>query len=167
MFKKFNLILGGRSIAILIFLFVFFNVMLKQTISAELVLDLKFGYTASDAYQVLQEMGQEQREAYLRCLLLFDIPYMVIYTLLFIQLFNFLWKEKGFQLFCLGILVFDLLENFMILMMIQTFPDYSSFLGFSASFFTSAKWVLVGVAVVLCLVGVFKKIFSNQRQGLL
>jgi len=92
---------------------------------------------------------------------------MVIYTLLFIQLLNFLWKDTRLQLFCVGVLIFDLFENLTIYSMIQIFPDYSSFLGISASFFTSSKWVFVTIVITLSLVGAVKKIFSNKRQGLL
>lgn len=167
MFKISNLILGGRSIIVLVVLFLTFNSLMKNTIPPEVVLDLKFGYSAKAAYLTISDMSAEMRQAYIRCLLLFDIPYMVIYTLLFIQLLNFLWKDTRIQLFCVGILIFDFFENLTIYSMIQIFPDYSSFLGFSSSFFTSSKWILVGIVITLSIVGAVKKIFSNQRQGLL
>lgn len=167
MFKISNLILGGRSIIVLFVLFITFNSLLKSMIPSEVVLDLKFGYSAKAAYLALSEMGPEMRQAYLKCLLIFDIPYMVIYTLLFIQLLNFLWRDTRIQLFCIGVLIFDFFENLIIYMMIQTFPDYSSFLGISASFFTSSKWIFVSIVIILCIVGAIKKIFLNQRHGLL
>jgi hypothetical protein len=167
MFKISNLILGGRSIIVLVVLFLTFNSLMKNTIPPEVVLDLKFGYSAKAAYLTLADMGVEMRQAYIKCLLIFDIPYMVIYTLLFIQLLNFLWKDTRIQLFSIGILIFDFFENLAIYIMIQIFPDYSSFMGFSASFFTSSKWILVSIVITLSIVGAVKKIFSNQRQGLL
>lgn len=167
MFKISKLILRGRSIIVLVVLFLLFNSLLKNTIPPEAVLDLKFGYSAKAAYLTLFEMGPEMRKAYVKCLLIFDIPYMVIYTLLFIQLLNFLWKDARIQLFCVVVLLFDFLENLTIHSMIQIFPDYSSFLGISASIFTSAKWVFVGIVITLSLVGAIKKIFLNQRHGVL
>ncbi|WP_139316599.1 hypothetical protein [Algoriphagus marinus] len=167
MAKNSSLNLSGRSIVLLVCLFIFFNMMLKQTMPPSLVLDLKFAYSASEAYQALDIMGEEMRKDYIKCLLIFDIPYMLIYTLLFIQLFNFLWKGSQVRLVCVGVLVFDFFENLMIYSMIQIFPDYSSFLGFGASFFTSTKWVFVGIMVALSLIGALKKIFSHERQGLL
>ncbi len=167
MFKVSNFILRGRSIIVLVVLFLTFNSLLKNTIPPNVVLDLKFGYSAKAAYMTLSEMGPEMRQAYLKCLLIFDILYMVIYTLLFIQLLNFLWKDTRLYLFCVGVLIFDLFENLTIYSMIQIFPDYSSFLGISASFFTSSKWVFVAIVITLSLVGAFKKIFFNERQGLL
>lgn len=167
MFKFSNLILGAKSIIVLVALFLTFNSLMKNTIPPESVLDLKFAYSARTAYSMLSEMGEEMRRAYVKCLLFLDIPYMVIYTLLFIQLLNYLWTDTRIQLFCVGILIFDFFENLTIYSMIQIFPDYSSFLGFSASFFTSSKWVFVGVVVLLSIVGAIKKIFSIERQGML
>ena len=167
MFKISNLILGGRSIFVLVALFLTFNFLIKNTIPSEVVLDLKFGYSAKAAYLTLSDMGAEMRKAYIKCLLIFDIPYMVIYTLLFIQLLNFLWKDTRIQLVCIGILIFDFFENLAIYGMIQIFPNYSSFLGFTASFFTIGKWILVSIVTTLVIVGAVKKIFYNQRQSLL
>lgn len=167
MFKFSNFILGGKSILVLVVLFLVLNSLMKNTISTDLVLDLKFGYSAREAYSILESMGPEVRQAYLKCLLIFDLPYMVIYTLLFIQLFNFLFKDNRIQVFTLGILIFDFLENLTIFSMIQIFPDYSSFLGFSASFFTSAKWIFVALVITLSIVGAVFKIFSKKRQGFL
>lgn len=156
-----------QTIFLLVCLLIFFNTMLKQTMPPNLVLDLKFAYSAPEAYQILRNMGEEMRNDYLKCLLIYDIPYMLIYTTLFIKFFNFLWKGYQFHIFCLGVLFFDFFENLTIYRMIIVFPDYSSFLGISASFFTSTKWVLVGIVVALMLIGALKKIFSQERQGLL
>jgi hypothetical protein len=167
MFRSFNFSLGGKSIIALVVLFLVFNSLMKNTIPPEVVLDLKFGYSAQTAYSTLSEMGKEMRQAYLKCLLFYDIPYMVIYTLLFIQLLNFLWKDFRVQLICIGVLIFDFFENVTIYSMIQTLPDYSPFLGLSASFFTSAKWIFVTIVIILSFVGALKKIFSNERPGIL
>ncbi len=133
----------------------------------ELVLDLKFAYSAQEAYQSLQEMGESRRSDYITCLLIFDIPYMVIYSLLFIQLLNFLWKDNRFQIICFGILGFDLLENVAVFILVNIFPVYSPAFGFVASFFTSAKWICVGILVLVVFVGALKRLFSKDRRGIL
>jgi hypothetical protein len=90
MFKISNLILRGRSIFVLVALFFTFNLLAKNTIPSEAVLDLKFGYSAKATYLTLSDIGAEMRQAYIKCLLIFNIPYLLIYTLLFIQLLIFL-----------------------------------------------------------------------------
>ena len=158
---------SGRRIVLLVILLIVSNFLLRQSMPSGLVLDLKFAYSSAEAYESLENMGEELRKDYLKCLLIFDIPYMLIYTSLFIQLFNLYWMGSKIRFLCFGPIVFDFFENATIYTMIQIFPAHSPLFGFGASFFTSVKWVAVAIVVGLILLGLFKRFVLSERQGLL
>gem|GEM_PF-2294556 len=63
---------------VLVILFFFINILMKNTLPPEYVLDLRFHYTATKVYQGLGLMGQELRDSYMKCLIVFDMIYMII-----------------------------------------------------------------------------------------
>lgn len=75
------------------------------------------------------------------------------------------WKNKRAALLPLAIVVMDLFENLAILSVIGLYPSQHQTLANAASFFTTAKWILVGVMVCALIAGIFS-VFSSRRYAL-
>ena len=148
-------------IFVLVILFFLINILMKNTVPPEYVLDLQFHYTAVEAYLRLELMGQELRDSYMKCLLIFDMLYMVIYTLLVSRTLLYLWGHQKLDWVCMAVLFSDFLENISVLYLLNTFPVYSFKGGFLASFFTTTKWVFVGMIIMLLLGGLFRTILGK------
>ncbi|MEP0713989.1 hypothetical protein [Algoriphagus sp.] len=138
--------LGSRSnLAILFALFLLFIVLLNYYMPRSLALDVKFAYTADEAYTTLKSMGPALRAEYLYIIWVLDSTYMVIYLLLFSSLIVKFLNNKLIAILPLLIFIFDLLENIMVTSLLLKYPTESHILGFVASFFTTTKWLIVAV----------------------
>lgn len=128
-----------------------------------LALDTRFVYSASEAFNVLEMMGENIREKYLMVIWALDTPYMMIYFLLLVGIFSKTWKQKRFQFLPVAIVAFDFLENVLVSILLVTFPTENYLLGYFASFFTSAKWVCVLGYLIILIVG-FGRNYLLRKQ---
>lgn len=142
-----------KNLLVLFSLFLLANFFLSQFMPKEQALDLKFAYTVDDAYQALNELDQEERARYEFGILAFDMPYLLIYGLLFSGILLKLFKNNWIVLLPFSIMVMDFFENLFVLRILQLFPIQNEKHATFASIFTSCKWVLIGILVVLSLVG--------------
>ena len=161
-----------RNILILLLLVLFMTFFVFPRYKAQIVpdegpciLDLRFGFSADQAYDTLEAFGEEGRAVYLEMLLVADAVYPLIYGLLLIFLASFFLKRilkpgnafRVINLLAVDAVIFDFLEIAGIAFMIRQFPHRADFIAGLTSVFNMLKWIMVGLAVVLVLVsmGVF------------
>ncbi|MBC6365925.1 hypothetical protein DDT91_03910 [Algoriphagus sp. AK58] len=161
MHALFEFVGKSKNLFFLGFLFLSFNFLLFNFMPKEYALDLKFAYTAEEAYLALGHLDQAQREYYRIGVWALDMPYMVIYTLFFIGVLNTLWNSRRFVGLPVGILVMDFFENILILKILKIYPRQDELLVMTASCFSTVKWLLVGFLLILIVAGILSWI--NQR----
>ena len=146
-----------------------FNILLTLFMPKEYALDLKFAYSFTEALQSLQQMDLKTRELYEIGVWALDFPYLVVYSLFFAGVLYRLFDKKTFVFLPFGVALMDVFENILVLRILQNFPDLTQSLVFSASIFTTAKWVLVAIMMTLVIVGLVRMIilkkYSLQSQS--
>ncbi len=141
-FKK----LGKPSILLVLFaLFILFNILLGYFMPMSLALDLRFAYSANEAYTSLKSMGSTVRENYIIVIWVLDSAYMVVYLLLFCSLIIRVLNVRSLIILPFLVFILDLFENLAVTILLLRFPSESQVLGLIASFFTSTKWLVVGL----------------------
>lgn len=127
--------------------------------------DLMIGYDTSYIRQVYTEMGAEKRAEYISIEKKEDILYMLVYgSFLAVGILHF--SRKSFPgIRALGLLslvpvcavVFDLLENYMLVQTVKIFPAINPSIVGMASVFTQLKWgfALTGIFLFLGFLLIF------------
>lgn len=166
MHSLFHFLSKWRNLLLLFGLMIIANVLLVQYMPKEHALDLKFAYTADEAYAAIANLKSEERSNYKLGILAFDMPYLVIYCLFFSGILVKLWEKKWIVLIPSIIMVFDFFENIMVFQILKSFPDQNKLLAWSASIFTTGKWVMVGVLLISILVGLIYSLrFKSKTTG--
>ena len=158
----------GKNILICLGLFIAFNAVIFPLAGARIQalsggvgpLDLQFSYTPETAYEMLAAYG-EGRTFYVLIEMTADVVYPVAYSLLFGLLITYLF-QRGFPgnaalqrlaLLPFGAMLADYLENAGIVTLLLSYPSQLTALAQATSFFTTAKWTLVGATLALAVVG--------------
>ncbi|MHA7129154.1 hypothetical protein [Algoriphagus namhaensis] len=161
--QAFSFSMGKRGVTwLLVFLFFLFNILLTVTLPVDLVLDLRFLYGPEVVFQCLQQMGEEGRSAYIRGIMFLDIPYVVVYALLFARWMKWAWHTKSYFRLVLLVAAMDTLENLLMIYLSFSFPEVDPILAYTASLFTSAKWILVFFLLLMLFWGCYRKVFSTS-----
>ncbi len=150
------------NLAILTCLLLLFNFLLSSLLQADKVLDLKFAYSVQEAYEAIGLLDFESREIYRFGLWALDLPYMIIYGLLFSGLLYKIWKTQKVLILTLGIVLMDFFENLMVLRILKIYPLENQLLATLASLFTTCKWLLVGLMVLTILYGLFHNLLTRK-----
>lgn len=135
------------------------------------LLDLHFSYSPNQVYEHLAALGEEGRSAYTYMLLTADLAFPVIYSLALSVALILVMKKlfppaSRFRYLCLFpflILIIDWCENLILAFVTCAFPESVDWLVISASFFTSLKWTLVALTVLMLLMVVIIWTFSGIR----
>lgn len=154
------------SLVILFALFILFNFFLNRFMPPDLALDLQFAYSAGEAFKAIESMGGNMREQYLIVIWALDAPYIIVYLLLLSGLISKIWKQKKFLILPLIIAGLDFFENLMVSSLLLNFPSESKLLGYFASFFTTTKWLSVGICVVFLIVGLVRNYVLRKETDL-
>jgi hypothetical protein len=149
----FEFLSKSKNLLLLACLFILFNFLLGSFIPKEYALDLKFAYTADEAYLALGSMNWEIRNIYRMGVWFLDMPYMVIYSLFFTGILFRLWRSRKVAWLTLSILLMDLMENILVLRLLKTFPGRNESLAMYCSLFSTIKWTLVVVMVMMIFIG--------------
>ncbi len=120
-------------------------------------LDVMFAYSPAEAYGMIAAYGEEARQDYIRGLLLIDFAYPVVYSLLLCFGIYLLWHTPRLALQPLLIMAADYLENTGILIMLTAWPERVTGLATATSIFTTLKWSMVALAVILILSGMVRR----------
>lgn len=135
------------------------------------LLDLHFSYSPNQVYEHLASLGEEGRSAYIDMALTSDLAFPVIYSLALSVALILVMKKlfppaSRFRYLCLFpflILIIDWCENLSLAFVTYAFPEPLDWLVISASFFTSLKWTLVALTVLMLLTAVIIRIVSGIR----
>lgn len=136
--------------------------------------DLMFSYGPEKLYSMAADYGPEGRQHYIRSRLTFDIAYPLVYGFFLATTISFtfrsVWPEyvvlHRFARVALAAMAADLLENLSLVAVMAAFPDPLLLAAAAAASFTVAKWILLGLALLLSLVGVFAWLITRVRTRL-
>jgi hypothetical protein len=150
------------NLIILSCLVILFNILLSSFLPADQALDLKFAYSVKEAYEAIGMLDLETRKIYRFGIWALDLPYMIIYGLLFSGILFKIWEKKKVMFIPLGVVLLDLFENLMVLRILKLYPLENEILATFASFFTTGKWLLVGVMVLMIFFGLIHRFFDRK-----
>jgi hypothetical protein len=123
------------------------------------LLDLKFGFDTTTAFQILNSYGEVGRSVYLQFESVWDVLFPLVYTLFNILFISFLLRKtfpentklRLLNLLPFGNLIFDLGENFGIVKLLSEFPNLSDFWVNFASTSGIVKWLFSGIGIAITL----------------
>lgn len=152
----------GNLLLLFSFLLLFY-ILLSSILPKEYALDLMFAYSAKEAYSALGHLDADQIHTYKIGIWVLDMPYMGIYCLLFAGLMVKIWKNKNAAWLPVVIAAMDLFENLSVLRLLALYPIENQSLATLASFFTTSKWVLVGVLFFAMIFGLAWTVLSKKH----
>ncbi len=135
---------------------------IKQYSGGNTVIDLHFSYTPDQAYQLLDSYGPDGRKYYFFAEATADTVYVLIYTLFFLGLLVWLYKNKIHREERLKILLalpvialcFDFLENICVLTLLTRFPERLDQLAYLSAIFTGGKWLFALLTLTAIVTGI-------------
>ncbi|WP_460470684.1 hypothetical protein [Emticicia fontis] len=136
------------------------------------VLDLKFGFTPDEAYNMLKAYGEEGRKYYFFAEAVIDIVYPIIYTITNVLLLSYVFK-KGFpansfiqqlNIFPILATIGDFAENAGIIAMLNAFPERADNAASFASNAGMFKWIAFGTSIALFLIGIVAWIIAVVKK---
>ena len=159
-------------LALLVLLSILFPAVLFPTLGTGDIkpLDLYFSYSPDQAYEYLAALGAEGRSAYTRMLLTSDLAFPVIYSMA-LSVALMLVLRKPFPpanmylcLFPFMIVIADWFENLSIVMVTRKFPERADAIASYASSFTSLKWTLIVLTLLILLTSVAFRVTRYIRD---
>lgn len=134
-------------------------------------LDLYFFYSPDQAYEHLAALGAEGRSAYIGMVLTSDLVFPVIYSMalsvaLMLVLRKLLPPNSRFRYLCLFpflTVIADGCENLGLAVATRAFPERADAIVRTASSFTSLKWMLIALTLLVLLVAVTFWVFRDIR----
>jgi len=135
------------------------------------ILDIRYSYTTLDVSTTLDKLGIEGRNFYRSITSKFDMVYPIIYSLFFFLLILAFIKHKITSnnsrpiLFAFPPIVaaiFDYIENFNTLSLIDSYPAISTQTVHFGSQMTSLKWTFVGLSFLILFIAFVFWIVSTQ-----
>jgi hypothetical protein len=138
------------------------------------MLDMKFGYSQSQVIRMMENLGAEGRQLYIRILCI-DFLFLTVFMLLLSALITVLLRAAAIDarwqtLNLLPIIrsVFDLLENVLLTIILIRFPYNSEALIRAACMMTILKWLaffaMIAVIAVLCAWILRRRIASPNKK---
>jgi len=144
-------------LTILYFIFIFKVLPIAEKEIGGKPLDLKIFKTYDETLEILEGYGDEGRKKYEIIELTIDIIYSGLYsTLLFFILSSFNAKRYNKIPFC--ILIFDYIENFYILLMLNQYPNISIFTFVTVNILTFLKFFVLGITLIMIWYHVFIRV---------
>ena len=153
-----------RNLFILFILFIWINYLLSSFLPKDYALDLKFAYTAEEAYQALSHLSPKEIELYRFGVWSLDMPYLLIYFLFFSALLKRLWGGGRYYVIPMFISLMDLAENFLLLGILSKYPNRQETLVWICSVFSTLKWIAVGFLILWILGGVLNFFVSRRKS---
>lgn len=137
------------------------------------VLDLRFGFTPDDAYEVINLYGDEGRAKMLFIGQVVDSIYPLVYTLFDILAITFLFNKilptgsrlRILNLFPIFAMVFDFLENHFVGKLITIYPEHNDATAHLASTFNQLKWTCAAVGILLIVIGLASWVIKSRKKA--
>lgn len=135
-------------------------------------LDLRFGFSAEDAYSLLEVLGPNGRDQYFMAEMVFDLIYPLCYSGLLICLLSLTYgrrlhaghKLRLINLLPLSILLADFAENIGIAALITHFPGRMDGVVWLASLFNQLKWFGFATCMLLTLTGLVWLLWPMRKR---
>jgi hypothetical protein len=136
------------------------------------VLDLRFGFSPDDAYEIINSYGDEGRVKMLFIGQVIDSIYPLVYTLFDILAITFLFNKilpansqlKSLNLFPVFAMVFDFLENHFVGKLITIYPEHNDGTVQLASTFNQLKWVCAAIGILLVVIGLIGWAMKSRQK---
>ncbi len=131
------------------------------------VLDTRFSYTKNEVLQLFKDLKIEGKEKVKFISGVVDMIYPLIYGILLFLLMSKVtsyFSNKKLKIICLLPLIgmlFDYVENFSVLNMLNSYPNISETQVFISSSATSLKWLFLYTSTLLILVLTVIKLFKT------
>ena len=145
-----------------------FNIFIMPSLAGSeniIPLDLQFAYTPERAYELMDSYSDEAREQYVMGEITKDVAYPVVYTL-FMSLTLMLLYPTNWKLAWLPYVIFlaDMLENTGIVTMLLNYPAQLTMVAWATSIFSTIKWSLVLIVVLIIIAGLGKKLLIKIKK---
>lgn len=118
-------------------------------------LDMKFSYSARDAYDSIKKLGPLGRQFYIKWLLIdfvVSLSTMIFHSVLityFLEKLSISRKIQKINLLPYIRGIFDYMENCLILIMIFNYPKEFIIIGNIANLMTIIKWILFIISIIV------------------
>lgn len=161
--------IGVLGVLLLIFVFVLFPSIWKETARGIEILDIRWSYTTHEVSDLFDILGENGLSAYI-LFLLTDSIYSLIYTSLLILSLTFLQSKMGrlgtitswMRWLPIGVMVLDLTENTIIWILISNYPQLSSSVVVFGSVVTMLKWYAASTCVGLVICSILAVLLRNM-----
>ena len=152
---------ANRKSALILFgLVIIINVLLALSMSGNpdlKPLDLHLTYYAEKAYDLIGAYSESERKTYILVELTLDVIYPIVYALLFSFLLFMLHKDIQIAKFPFVITILDFIENGGIVTLLVNYPNVLTGVANFTGIFTTLKWLVLILTLILILWGLFKK----------
>lgn len=168
---KKTIIIGILVFIIVLLLFPFLSIKFSSTDLPLQLLDTNMNYTPQEAIEHIKSLTSQERVGNIKITLIADTIYPLIYSLLFSFILSILFKNysdsssllKYINLFPLFAMLADITENFSIIALILSHPNYSNLAAKIASVATPIKWGCIFV-ILLIIAYRFSYLRGQQRR---
>ncbi|WP_028665202.1 hypothetical protein [Runella zeae] len=133
-------------------------------------IDLTIGFTPKRTLQMVEAYGVRGREYYANVQMTLDVVYPLVYTLLLAVTLTLLYRKKKYAPFTyinllpFVVLVFDYLENGMIVLLLKNFPEQSYTVAAFCEVFKSIKWFSALICLLLIIYGSLKILPKSKKM---
>lgn len=136
------------------------------------VLDLRFGFTPEEAWQLLDALGEAGRAQYQQMELTLDVIYPLIYTGFLVFLLSLLYRKtlrpdspwRLLNLLPFVVLIADFVENAGIVQLIRRFPERADALAGWTSVANQVKWTMFMITIGVVLAGLMRLLLVRFRK---
>jgi hypothetical protein len=132
------------------------------------IIDLQMTYDPENIASIVAMHTDKAKEAAIKGHIITDTIYPIVYFFLFsiiLSLLFYKWRIKPYfkwiNILPLGIIIFDYLENIMIIKMLNNYPADISHLAIYCSLFTMIKWFFMAIMLVFLLAGLINNLFKK------
>jgi hypothetical protein len=145
-----------RNVLILLGLVVIINILLGLSLQGNpnlKPLDLQFSYSPEKANELISAYSDKERSLYLLIEVTLDIAYPIIYSLCLSFALFLLYNNMRLAKLPLFLILLELFENAGIVILLANYPHQHPWVASVASVFTSLKWTLAVLCLLLVLAG--------------
>jgi hypothetical protein len=177
-----NRLANWKAIVILILIALPFNLVIFPMRSARLkelsgksapIIDAMFAYTPAQVYELVPAYGEQGRQLYAVTELTADLLYPILYSLLLGVLMTLIFRQafasasfmQKLRLLPFVAALTDYAENITVVTLLLRYPQKLTGVAWAASLFTTAKWVLAGVSLILMVIGLAALLVKKDKIG--
>ncbi|MCH4890708.1 hypothetical protein EZV73_24220 [Acidaminobacter sp. JC074] len=131
--------------------------------------DPMLSYTQEDIIKIAEELGDQGRTNYIRSRLFMDVLWPLVYACTFYMILCLFYREtrlKFLVILPLIGMVFDFLENILMVHQMHFYPSINTSIIAVSSFFTSSKWLILGMVAVLMVLGFVYQFIKYVRHNM-